>query len=338
MNPKRTALTLLVLLLILLAACAPAAPTATQTPRATLTRTGQFTPYHSPVPTDTSRPGPAASATPLPSPTPTPRVHVVARGEDLFGISLRYQVSLDDIRRLNPDINPNLLTVGQEILIPASTLPPPDHTPQPTPIGLPVVQPRCLPTGEGGAWCFALVRNDQDFAVESVALTFRLAAAGGGNILSQPGYAVLDLVQPGGEVPVMAYFPPPVPVPFTAGAELLQALPAAQVNERYAAVQVSGEVEEISPDGLSAQVRGAVQLDPDSVPAGQVRVAAVAYEADGQIAGVRLWESDGQELAAGQELTFAFAVFSAGGPMERVDFYAEGRAGQGTVGSEILLP
>ena len=316
---------LLAVILALPAACAPAPPASTPAPQATLTRTGAFTPYASPAASDTPQPAPASSGTPLPSPTPTPRVHVVARGEDLFGISLRYQVSLDDIRRLNPDINPNLLTVGQELLIPASTLTPPDFTPQPTPMVLPVVQPRCLPTGEGGAWCFALVRNDQDFAVESVTLTFRLAAVEDGAILSQPGFAALDLVRPGEEVPVMAYFSPPVPVPFTSGAELDQALPAAQIAERYAAVQVNGEVVNLSPDGLSAQVRGTVQLASDSAHAGQVRVAAVAYEVDGQIAGVRVWEPDDQVLAPGAELPFEFAVFSAAGPIVRVDFYAEGQ-------------
>jgi membrane-bound lytic murein transglycosylase D len=46
------------------------------------------------------------------------RVHVVSEGDTLFGMSLRYKVSVPLIQEFNPSVNPKALHIGARVLIP----------------------------------------------------------------------------------------------------------------------------------------------------------------------------------------------------------------------------
>ena len=97
-----------------------------------------------PTPTSTVTPTPSPTQTPTPLPLPTPIppfVHHVQAGETLIDIADNYGVTVGEIQGMNPDLDPNLLQVGQIILIPADTpTPGPTSTrdpnlPTPTPPG-----------------------------------------------------------------------------------------------------------------------------------------------------------------------------------------------------------
>ena len=97
-------------------------------------------PTSTPVPQQpTATPQPGASATPTPqqappTPVPSPVTHVVQRGETLSAIALRYGVTIQQIVALNNIANPNLIYVGQVLVIrPGPTPPPPTATPTRTP-------------------------------------------------------------------------------------------------------------------------------------------------------------------------------------------------------------
>jgi len=90
---------------------------ATQTQAFFLTQTQQAlfgTP--TPLPTATSLPG-ITPTTALPAPG-GPCTHVVAAGDNLFRISLRYNVTINDIAAANGIANPNIIVVGQTLTIP----------------------------------------------------------------------------------------------------------------------------------------------------------------------------------------------------------------------------
>ncbi len=119
-----------------------------------------------PAPTATNPPRPTATPGPPPTPLPTatPRpdgavVHVVQSGDTLYAIALQYNVSPDQIIRLNNLTNPSALSVGQELVIsaPVATVAP-QVTPTPevvTPL------PTTPPPVQGGSLC-ALVYNDRN--------------------------------------------------------------------------------------------------------------------------------------------------------------------------------
>jgi len=65
-------------------------------------------------------PGGTIAPTVLPTSAvhPGPATHTVAAGENLFRISLKYNVTLQALMQANGIINPNLVYVGQVLRIP----------------------------------------------------------------------------------------------------------------------------------------------------------------------------------------------------------------------------
>lgn len=104
---------------------------ATDTPTPTLT----FTPTNTPVPTET----PTVTQTPSTTPTPTPSApftYKVQDGDNLFGIIESQGLAsnlnaLQLIIFLNPNVDPNNLQVGADILLPNPDMPLPTATPIP---------------------------------------------------------------------------------------------------------------------------------------------------------------------------------------------------------------
>ncbi len=97
----------------------PAAiPTPTRTPVPTFTPTGTPQPTAILMPTRPVAPTSTATATPTATPTSNVRAHVVQPGETLAAIAQRYGVTVEAILALNQFSNPNLIEVGQELLIP----------------------------------------------------------------------------------------------------------------------------------------------------------------------------------------------------------------------------
>jgi len=67
-----------------------------------------------------------------------------------------------------------------------------------------------------------------------------------------------------------------------------------------------------------------VSLTEPSVSANQVWAAAIAYDVQGMVLGVRRWESTAP-LSAGQKISFSFQVYSTGAAIVSVDVLVEAR-------------
>jgi hypothetical protein len=259
-------------------------------------------------------------------------MHVVQQGEDMFGIALRYRISLEELKVVNPGVNPNILSIGATLVIPVSQTPAPTDAaapgsalPSPTPVPLEMGSLRCFQTQEGGAWCSLPVTNRLPAAVEGLIAAFRMADETRQNIILQNAFLPFDRLLPGETLPLVAFFPPPIPAPFEVRAELLTALPSPE-DGRYLATQVRRQQMVIAPGGLSARVSVEVRLAGETGSAERLWVVVVAYDAQGSVVGVRRWEAPpGPALASGQVLPVTVTVYSAGGPMVRVDALAEAR-------------
>ncbi|WP_322792039.1 LysM peptidoglycan-binding domain-containing protein [Bellilinea sp.] len=310
---------------VLLTACSPSGtqlPAPTLRPVAAVT----LTPYAGAPSTSTPSLTPANTPTPLPTATPTPRLHMIRRGEDLFGIALYYGISLQDLLTANPTVNPYALRIGDQLVVPAAQYTPtldPRNPPSPTPVGLNLPQPDCYPTQDDGIWCFALLSNPQTFDVEGVSAVFRLYDRLSGQIFSQNAYPPLNRLAAGGVLPLAVFFPPPAPVQFDAGMELLTALPIPAESKRYREVEITQDEISLSEDGLLADARGSLRLSgEEDGDASVVVVAAVALDAQDRVVGVRRWESD-QPLMRGQTLSFHLRVYTSSNPIVRVILLAE---------------
>lgn len=69
--------------------------------------------------------------TPEESPTPEQTIYVVREGDTLASISLQFNTSLQEILELNPELDADLITVGQQLVIPAQSDPQATFTPLP---------------------------------------------------------------------------------------------------------------------------------------------------------------------------------------------------------------
>lgn len=122
------------------------------------------------VPGRAGAPAVGQPAAPAPQPSPTPRAagghHTVQRSETLYGIAVRYGVTVAQLVSLNGLSNPNLLYVGQRLTLPGGQAQPeatpaptggtatPTSTPSPTPTPTAVPGPTPVaPSGEvRGLW------------------------------------------------------------------------------------------------------------------------------------------------------------------------------------------
>lgn len=308
--------------LVLLANCAPVTVVPTPTPFPS--PQAQLTPYYTPTPVRSATPLPnQPTATPLPTPTATPRIHTVALGEDMSGIALRYRVSLDALKTANPSVNPRIIIVGQQLIIPGTTPIPGTLAPTATATRVTVDTPRCYPDETGGAWCFTLVRNLKTEAVESVTVRVRVFDEQGKQAANQVASTALNLLPAGKAVPLGVYFAAPLPQRLLVSAELVNALPVQNLAARYLGVSLENLRTQIAGDQLSADVSGELTLEKSPPAARQTWVVAAAYTADGRLIGLRRWESTAEW--SNNRLAFNFKVYAVGGKIARVEVLAEAR-------------
>ena len=99
-------------LLVLVAAACGGSDEPSQTP------TPSPTPTSTPSPTPTPTHSPAPTATPAPSPGCTPSIYIVEAGDLLSTIAIDFDISLDDLIEVNDIADPDLIQIGQELVIP----------------------------------------------------------------------------------------------------------------------------------------------------------------------------------------------------------------------------
>ncbi len=313
---KLAPLLLLVSLLASGCAAAPSRPpvTATLTPGPL----GALTPYHTQTPAPlTPTPTFAVTIQVTPSPTSTPFLHTLTKDDTMMGLAFRYGVSLEALKTANPSVIPNAMTVGSQLVIPITAEP---TSQQPTPTSIPVraSEPLCTPTGDGGAWCVVALANDTPSILENLSVWIGLYDPGGSDIASQVAYAPLDILEPGSTMPFMAFFAPPLPAQYTARSEVVTASAISAGDSRYVHATTNLDQINISPDGSQAELTGQVLLPGGNPSVTQVWVLAVAYDAGGNILGVRKWKSDTQT-------DFTLTVYSLGGPIDHVELLDEVR-------------
>jgi LysM repeat protein len=304
----------------------PVLPTATQNPL--------LTPYLVPDSTQTPTgraPQPAATFTPLP--TPTPFTYPVQEGDTLLAIAFRFNVTVDDIMSVNPGINPNLLSVGTNLVIPLGEEGV-GVIPTPTPAPLKTRLPECYPSLDGGMWCFLLVVNEQPTAVEGVIGEISLYAEDGEILVSEIAYLPMDRIFSGARLPLVAYFSPPAPRNQYVQGLLLGAFQIDPERVPFLSAETRNLQITVRPDARSAVVSG--QISPGIVEenesAGMLVVVAVAYGEANQVVGLRKWEAGSS--GSDQEVPFSLTVFSLGPPIVDVEVAAEyrrpGEEGDGT--------
>jgi LysM repeat protein len=297
----------LLLCVLLLAACAP-------TPEQPVDISLQ--PYLTSAPASTNTPN-VLVILETPQPTATPIIYIVESGDTLSEIAEKFRISMDELRAANPDVNANSLSIGMTLIIPDPSAALADAS-TPTPMPAPITQTVCHPSADNGLWCFALIRNDSPEPLENISAQMMLLDENNNAVASQTAYTPLDVLPANSSLPVYVFFPD-VPSTLNLQVQLLSAVQGSAA--RYLPASLNNTVTQISWDGKSAQLSGQIFLPAESQAATQVWVAAVAYDEDGQVVGVRRWE--GEAIQPGGSISFSFFVASVSGDIEAVDFIVQ---------------
>ncbi|HPH95697.1 MAG TPA: LysM domain-containing protein [Anaerolineaceae bacterium] len=312
-------------LLLSLAACAsqPAPAVPTTVPSATPSLIAYQRATATPTLTPDLRATETPTLTPFPTPTPTPVTYTVAKNDDMLSIALRNHISLAELIAANPTINPNLMSIGTVLIIPVSA----ENlaaTPTPTPLPVPLSAdpPTCFSNASGGLTCLMLVHNNGERPVENLSGQLILLGSDGFR-QAQTAWLPVNLLQEGAALPLTAEFAPPLPPLWQISGEILSALPVEAADTRYLPVTYLAPPKiNIAASGLSAEISGSLALDQGK--AGQIRLAATAYDQQGRPVGIRLWENKAP-LIGGENMAFDFSVYTLGPRISRVTLSLEAR-------------
>ncbi len=255
-----------------------------------------------------------------PIPTSTPFVYTVKSGDTISKLAEQFNISQDELRAANPDVSPNSMVIGSTLLIPDSSAASVGAF-TPTPVPAPVTQTVCHPSADGGLWCFALIQNNTDELIENVSAQITLLDESNNSLASQTAFTPLDMIPPRSSLPVYVYFDSKIPAKYSIQVQVLSANQLPLNNARYLPAAIQNSIAQIS--GRSAQLSGQILLPAESSAATQVWVAAVAYDKDGIVVGIKRWE--GGAIQPGGNISFSFLVSSLGTEIDAVEFFVEGR-------------
>jgi hypothetical protein len=273
--------------------------------------------------TVTATPMDAPTATLAPTLTPTPGTYQVKANDTLFVIAYRNGITVDELKAANPDVDPYLLTSGMTLLIPApKEVAATQSAPNSTPYPITVYTPNCLASLSGGLYCYVQIKNEQSFALENITGEFMLTNPQTGEVVSQKALLPLSQISSGNVLPLFAYFPAPADINSKVTVQFQTAMMANANNPQTIQATITQPEIKIAENGLSAVVNAQAKVEGSDTQAGKLWIAAVAFNAEDKIIGIRRYESP-TALQSGEEMAFSLNVYSIGGKIVRVDLYGE---------------
>lgn len=315
----------LLVIALLLAGCGQVitlSPTPTPAPTATLSVdivVATLEPTATPAPY-------TPEPTPTPTVTPTPIIHAIQSGETLLSVASQYNVSVSALQDANGILDPRLLQLGQELIIPrqeefdaalATTL-----TPTPTPLPVAVENIHFSETTIGGLSVLGEVWNNTEAPLEQVRVGAVLLDDAGQEVARAEGLVALDLVDIDERAPFAVLFGERPGKFARYQVFALRAVPA-YVGSYYRDLEVNDIA--FTGEGFSSYtVTGRVKnIGPEE--AVQVQVVLTAYDALGRVVATRKVEPEYNVVPRGGEANFTAVLAPAGGPVAQVVAVAQGR-------------
>ena len=307
-----------ILLFFILAACSSVevenTPLATTTLRSVTSYTPTSKPASSLTPIGTSFPA---------GPTPTPFVHIIQQGETLLEIAFRYGVQFDDIVLVNPQIDPNLLRIGEEIRIPGSDGEPVEILlPTPTPIPVQIKTLECHESPTLAFICMVSITNNEEFMIAGVSAHITLHDRDGQVLDNQIVYAPLNQIPTGQEIPLIAIFDRKPSEYSDFHVDLLSAVQVADLIDELPEIDVVDTQTIYKAAKTLAEVSGTLSIVAHEGDELLVRVVGVVFDAKGEPIGMNVWE-ERIDSANNEEIEYRFSIFSLGPEIAGISIYPE---------------
>jgi LysM repeat protein len=272
-----------------------------------------------------SRLTPTPLPSPTPLPTPEPRRHTVVAGDSIWSIAARNGLTPAELLALNPQVRPELLAIGQELLLPAAeTVPAAGNVAEaPLPVGLELVTLRLFSTPTGSWWVLGEVRNSGPTAVVDVRVTVSISGAAGEEPVTWHAWLQPGLLAPESQAPfgmLVADLPPP---PHTLATLISAGHLLHTAHDRRRAVQ--GQVVTLTQENNRVRWEGTLR-NSSELPLEALRVVLVCHDAEGQPVGfTEMWPEG--VLAAGEERAISAELILPVSGTRVISYYllAEGR-------------
>lgn len=286
-------------------AATPAPLPDTATPRIGVTLVTRAPPTMNVIQTT---PTPLPTATPTPSPTPIR--YSVQEGDTLLGIAIDNLTTVEEIETLNPGVVPELLQIGQSLVLPPPATPLfTGQSATPIPLQVDVQSVQIVRTPVGSLWLLGDVVNGGEFPVAGLQVQIDLLGPGGTTLGSALAWVAPGVLRPGESGPFAA---------------LLREPPAEQVQPSVAVIAGDALVEqgsyyldlaathsEVNIENGLVNVAGFVENVGEEV-ATTITVIATFYGAQGEVTGYAQQHLQGP-LASGDRAPFDVGGAPPGG-------------------------
>jgi hypothetical protein len=137
------------------------------------------------------------------------------------------------------------------------------------------------------------------------------------------GILPLNLLPAGETMPVVAYFPAPLPSNFETSAQVKDWLPVMVDDARYLEAEIVSDMPVIAEGSRLADAAGMVSIKEGD--AEYVWVLGVVYDLNDQVLGLRRWEAEGP-LASSNPIPFKFRVYAMQGEIVAMKLFVEAHA------------
>ncbi|MGB7539032.1 MAG: LysM domain-containing protein [Anaerolineales bacterium] len=232
------------------------------------------------------------SLTPTLAPTPTLQTYSVRAGDTFGSIAAKYGITVDALISANPKVDPNMLSIGTVLIIPARPAGTGTPQPTPTPAALVLEPAYCYAQTGGGRWCLAMVGNPGPDAVSGVYLRFSLYSSNSADPSVSKEAALPVSVLPAGSRTVAAvYFAPEEARDEILRVELISAIRSAETAVLLPLTILKEESRPVS-GGMELAVEFRIDT-VDGTTANRLDAALVLMDSAGRPVGFRILRSEG---------------------------------------------
>jgi LysM repeat protein len=252
--------------------------------------------------------------TPLPppteTPTPTPIIYVIEEGDTLLGIAIERNTTVVDIEALNPGIRPELLQIGQSVVLPPpATAAAPVNAATPIPINIRVAQVQFYRTPIGDLWLLGEVVNEAETAAANVQVAIDLLNEAGEVVGTGVVWTELALIPPGAAAPFGVLIQE-TPDEFARPSVTIAAgETVADLGSRYLEVVVGETAAHHNEDRI--QISGQIS-NTGTFTATQISLVTTLYDSSGHIVGFHQLPV-AEPLPPGAMAPFVLDVVAPGG-------------------------
>lgn len=300
--------------LFLLLACAeppPITPTPTQLPTPTNTPEigvdfATLAPPTAQIVEITPTPLPTATATP----TPTPLVYAVQEGDTIWSIAFTNATIPDAVLLLNPDVRPELLQIGQELILPPPATPIfTDELGTPIPTALRVTSLQLVETPVGSWWVLGEVLNEGVFAAENVQLAINIHDTDEAIVATTSAWALPSIVPAGATAPFSVLIRELPTEPSNVTTSIVGGNTLVDLGSRYLDVAIEATASTFTEN--RATIEGVVENVGD-LPTEAIFVVATFYDSNGNVVGIGQQVIE-ETLESAETIPFTLTAVTPGG-------------------------